>query len=86
MEYSSICGSQIGEIDGIKGKDLFIPHLLGHEGVGKVMRVGEGVKTVSEGDLVILHWKVGEGLQSENPEYFYKGKRLMQDRLQLFLK
>ena len=76
MEYSSICVVRSVEIDGIKGKDLFIPHLLGHEGVGKVMRVGEGVKTVSEGDLVILHWKVGEGLQSENPEYFYKRKKI----------
>ena len=25
--YSGICGSQIGEIDGVKGKDNFLPHL-----------------------------------------------------------
>ena len=30
--YSGICGSQIGEILGVKGKDHFLPHLLGHEG------------------------------------------------------
>ena len=27
--YSSICGSQLGEIDAIKGPDKFLPHLLG---------------------------------------------------------
>jgi S-(hydroxymethyl)glutathione dehydrogenase/alcohol dehydrogenase len=33
---SGICGSQIGEIDGVKGPDKFLPHLLGHEGCGEV--------------------------------------------------
>ena len=28
IHYSGICGSQIGEIDGVKGKDKFLPHLL----------------------------------------------------------
>ena len=32
--YSSICGSQIGEILGVKGADPYLPHLLGHEGSG----------------------------------------------------
>ena len=29
--YSGICGSQIGEILGTKGKEKYLPHLLGHE-------------------------------------------------------
>ena len=29
---SGICGSQLCEIDGVKGNDKFIPHLMGHEG------------------------------------------------------
>ena len=37
LKFSGICGSQIGEIEGIKGKDKFLPHLLGHEGFGKVL-------------------------------------------------
>ena len=37
--YSGICGSQIGEIDGVKGEDRYLPHLLGHEGSGKVLNV-----------------------------------------------
>ena len=28
---SSICGRQISEINGSKGKDKFLPHLLGHD-------------------------------------------------------
>ena len=32
LYYSGICGSQIGEIDGVKGPDRHLPHLLGHEG------------------------------------------------------
>ena len=42
--YSGICGSQIGEIRGVKGEDKYLPHLLGHEGVGEVLEIGPGVK------------------------------------------
>ena len=31
IKYSGICGAQINEIDAVKGKDKFLPHLLGHE-------------------------------------------------------
>ena len=40
---SGICGSQIGEINGVKGPDRFLPHLLGHEGCGEVLEVGAGL-------------------------------------------
>ncbi len=74
--YSSICGSQLGEINGVKGEDPYLPHLLGHEGSGEVLATGPGVKTVKPGDRVVLHWMPGEGLQSEPPVYFWEGKRL----------
>ena len=74
--YSGICGSQIGEIDGAKGEDKYLPHLLGHEGSGIVESVGPGVKTVKEGDTVVLHWKKGDGIQSEPPLYKWKGRDL----------
>ena len=35
LSYTSICGSQLGEIDGVKGKDSYLPHLLGHEDAEK---------------------------------------------------
>ena len=47
MFYSGICGSQLGEISGVKGKDKYLPHLLGHEGVGEVIDYGYKVETVT---------------------------------------
>ena len=44
MKYTSICRSQIMEIEGKRGKDKWLPHLLGHEGSGIVIEVGEKVK------------------------------------------
>ena len=76
IHVSGICGSQLGEISGVKGKDKFLPHLLGHEGCATVLTVGPGVKTVSKGDLVVLHWRKGEGIQSETPVYTWKGKKV----------
>ena len=66
---SGICGSQIGEIDGVKGPDRFLPHLLGHEGCGEVLECGEGVRHVKPGDRVVLHWRKGAGLESTTPVY-----------------
>jgi len=66
---SGICGSQIGEIDGVKGPDRFLPHLLGHEGCGEVLEAGEGVRHVKPGDRVVLHWRKGAGLESMTPVY-----------------
>ena len=71
---SSICGSQIGEIDGVKGPDKFLPHLLGHEGGGIVEDTGPGVTRVKKGDHVVLHWRKGLGLESATPKYRWHGK------------
>jgi len=73
---SGICGSQLGEIEGKKGIDPYLPHLMGHEGCGKVLKIGPGVNTVSVGDKVVLHWKKGSGIQSETPKYKWRGKKL----------
>jgi len=63
VKTSRICGSQIGEIDGVKGPDRFLPHLLGHEGGGVVLEAGPEVTQVKPGDHVVLHWRPGAGLQ-----------------------
>ena len=49
LYVSGICGSQLGEIDGKKGIDPYLPHLMGHEGCGEILEIGPGVKTVSVG-------------------------------------
>ena len=69
--YSMICGSQINEFLGKKGPDKFLPHLLGHEGSGVVEKCGPGVTTVKKGDKVVLHWRKGNGVQSETPKYIW---------------
>lgn len=66
---SGVCGSQLGEIDGVKGEDRFLPHLLGHEGCGEVMATGQGVTMVKKGDRVVMHWRKGLGIESQPPQY-----------------
>ena len=69
IKVSRICGSQIGEIDGVKGTDKWLPHLLGHEGGGTVLEVGPEVRHVKPGDRVVLHWRPGRGIESQPPIY-----------------
>jgi S-(hydroxymethyl)glutathione dehydrogenase / alcohol dehydrogenase len=76
VSYSGICGAQINEIDGAKGPDKFLPHLLGHEGSGIVLAVGDGVKTVNVGDPVCMHWRPSNGLQSETPRYMWGSQKV----------
>lgn len=73
VRYSGVCASQVHEIDGLKGPDPFLPHLLGHEGSGTVLEVGEGVRFVKPGDHVVMHWRPGNGIQSANPSYDWNG-------------
>lgn len=74
VHYSGICGSQLGEIDGAKGEDKFLPHLLGHEGSGTVIETGPGVRHVKAGDKVVLHWRKGLGIEPVPPKYKWDGK------------
>lgn len=76
IHYSGICGSQLGEIDGAKGPDAYLPHLLGHEASGTVIATGPGVKHVRPDDLVVLHWRKGLGIEGEPPIYQWNGKKL----------
>ncbi len=76
IAFSGICGSQLGEIDGAKGPDNYLPHLLGHEASGRVLEVGPGVKRVKHGDHVVLHWMKGGGIEAEPPAYTWHGKRV----------
>lgn len=73
---SGICGSQIGEIDGAKGEDKFLPHLLGHEGCGIVEETGPGVRHVAAGDKVVLHWRKSRGIEAVPAAYSWNGRRV----------
>lgn len=70
MVMAGICGSQLSEIAGFKGNAKFLPHLIGHEGFGRVVRIGSGVRSVSPGDEVVLHWRRSScGLSAQPAKY-----------------
>ncbi len=84
MKVSGICGAQLQEIAGFKGNAKFVPHLLGHEGCGTVEEVGPDVSEVKKGDKVILHWKKGEGIESDFPSYTFNGKEIRSGKVTTF--
>lgn len=56
IEACGVCHTDLHAVDGdwpIKPKENLIP---GHEGVGRVVEVGEGVSYLKEGDLVGIPW------------------------------
>ena len=58
-----------------------MPHLLGHEGSGIVEKIGEGVTKVKPGDHVVLHWRKGSGIEAQSPNYIWKNKNLILEKL-----
>ncbi len=76
VHYSGICGSQLGEIDGVKGEDKYLPHLLGHEGSAEVLEVGPGVRFVRPGNHVVMHWRKGMGIDAVPPVYSWNSRPL----------
>jgi len=67
--YSGVCRSQLMEVEGGRGEDDWLPHLLGHEGSGIVVETGEGIKKVKKGDEVILGWIKGKGIDAKGAIY-----------------
>ncbi len=81
---SGVCGSQLQEIAGNKGNAKFVPHLLGHEGCGLVEDVGLGVNRVKKGDKVVMHWRKGDGIESDFPNYLWNGKKITSGKVTTF--
>lgn len=69
IKHSGVCGSQLGEVAGVKGPDPWLPHLLGHEGGGIVLETGPGVRHVRSGQHVVMHWRKGEGIDAAPGNY-----------------
>ena len=69
LAFSGLCGSQLLEVNGKRGPDRFLPHLLGHEGSGVVKAVGNGVTKVKPGDHVVATWIASEGINSGGTSY-----------------
>lgn len=76
IAYSGVCHSQVMEARGKRGDDPWVPHMLGHEATGRVVKVGQGVSKVAPGDLVILGWIRGDGLECGGCQYHH-GERVI---------
>ncbi|MFM6173529.1 MAG: zinc-binding dehydrogenase [Sphaerospermopsis kisseleviana] len=76
IHATRVCGSQIGEIDGVKGPDKFLPHLLGHEAGAIVLEVGADVSHVAPGDRVVCHWRPGAGIDAGGSVYKWNGREV----------
>lgn len=69
VSYAGVCHSQLMEARGKRGDDPFLPHMLGHEGTGVVVEIGEGVTKVKVSDHVVLGWIKGEGADAGGTKY-----------------
>ncbi|MBC7743432.1 MAG: zinc-binding dehydrogenase [Bdellovibrionaceae bacterium] len=69
ISYSGICHSQLMEVNGDRGEDKWVPHLLGHEATGVVQSIGADVTRVKVGDKVILGWVKAKGLSVAGAKY-----------------
>jgi Zn-dependent alcohol dehydrogenase len=56
IEASGVCHSDLHIVE-TDGYGLRFPILLGHEGAGRVERVGEGVESPRPGDYVVVGWR-----------------------------
>lgn len=69
VAYSGVCHSQLMEVSGKRGEDRYLPHLLGHEGSGFVVKIGPKVTKVKQDDKVVLTWIKGEGINCQGAKY-----------------
>jgi S-(hydroxymethyl)glutathione dehydrogenase/alcohol dehydrogenase len=76
VAYSGVCHSQLMEVRGYRGEDKFLPHLLGHEGTGRVEAVGEGITKVKAGDWVVMGWIKGSGIEAGGVKYSHGDRQI----------
>ena len=77
MKYSGICHTQLNEINGVLGRDKYLPHCIGHEGVGEIIKLGRGVKNLKKNDNVVISWvKNGSKKKYEQIYYLFNGKKI----------
>ena len=70
LKYTFICGTQKNEWLGLKGKDKFLPHLMGHEASGVIERVGSEVKNFHVGEKIFVSWIPKKKSLSKARKYF----------------
>tara|TARA_Y100001970_G_scaffold258688_1_gene338837 strand:- start:487 stop:1500 length:1014 start_codon:yes stop_codon:yes gene_type:complete len=69
IDYTSICYSQIMEIQGHRDNKKYLPHLLGHEGCGSVIKLGKKVSKFKVNDYVIIGWIKNSGINTSGTTF-----------------
>ena len=72
IKFTFICGSQLNEIYGKRGKDRYLPHSLGHEASGTIFKIGDNIKKFKKGQKVFLSWIKRNETGSSQPYYLTK--------------
>ncbi len=87
IKYSGICGSQIFEILGMRDSIKYIPHVLGHEASGTIIKKYRNVRKVKPGDNVFISWIKSKGKDASNIFYKYpkKNKRINSGKVATFM-
>ena len=86
VDLSGVCHTQILEARGHRGPDPYVPHCLGHEGVGTVLETGPGVGKVAAGDAVILSWIKGSGADVPGSVYDWSGRKVNAGAITTFMR
>ncbi len=86
VDLSGVCHTQILEARGHRGPDPYVPHCLGHEGVGTVLELGAGVTKVAVGDHVILSWIKGSGADVPGSVYDWDGRKVNAGAITTFMR
>jgi len=77
LKYSGICHTQLNEISGILGRDKYLPHCMGHEGTGEVVKIGKDVKKFKVNDKVVISWiKKSHSKNFRSINYLNKMKKI----------
>jgi S-(hydroxymethyl)glutathione dehydrogenase/alcohol dehydrogenase len=71
--FSGACRTQVMEAMGLKGEDRWLPHCLGHEGVGSVLETGPDVSRVRPADRVVMSWLKAGGYEAGGAKYIHNG-------------
>jgi S-(hydroxymethyl)glutathione dehydrogenase/alcohol dehydrogenase len=73
IRYAGICGTQFMEYMGYKGKNNYLPHMMGHEGSG-VVHSSYSTIGIKKGDRVVIHWMKGKGKNITSKNFLYKNR------------
>ena len=86
IKYTGVCRSQIMEIEGNRENSKWLPHLLGHEASGLIVKIGKNVKNFKKGDRVFLSWIKSNNKDCSAIKYYYKNKIINAGKVTTFSK